>query len=304
LAAVIALELLVVGFVGVTIQRRLTAKTKFYVTGGRGSRPSRISLGIWRIPLTMAMVAYLAFALVMPFFALFISSLFPYLTTDLSERMSFDNYVYVLTQYPKTANAMISTGFLGIGASVIAVIIGALAAYLALRGRSRLRGLLTYFALLPFAIPHMVMGVGVLWVVAATGIGYGTMLPIYLVLAALFVPYVYQTVSARLEQIHPSLEEAAAVFGASVFIRGRLVVLPLVASSAFFGGILVFVHVIYELSATVLLIPAGQDVVSTAMYDIFTEGSYPNLYALAVIQSVLVLVLVSLVSICRRRENQ
>lgn len=74
-----------------------------------------------------------------------------------------------------------------------------------------------------------------------------------LVLTLLTYPYVYLPVAARLNQLPPSLEEAARLFGRRPTEVFREIVLPQLKSSILAGTLLVFLYTVSEFGAVQLL---------------------------------------------------
>jgi iron(III) transport system permease protein len=68
------------------------------------------------------------------------------------------------------------------------------------------------------------------------------------------LPYALRASHAALHQVHPSLEDAAAVGGAPRVRAFRRVVLPLILGGVVAGGVLVFITAAVEFSATIILV--------------------------------------------------
>ena len=69
----------------------------------------------------------------------------------------------------------------------------------------------------------------------------------------LLLPLGVRAANASLRQVDPSLEESAQILGASWTTTMREITLPLIRPGLFAGWLLVFVPVIQELSASILL---------------------------------------------------
>lgn len=291
-AASLALLLLVLTITGIFLQRRVARRGTHVVTSGKGSKPSQIDLGRVRIAATSVVVVYCLAAVVLPITGMVLSSLLPYFSTDVALPKSLEHYQYVLFDHPTVIPSAINSVMLGIGAGVIGAVFAAFVAYLSLRGRflpGRIAGVI---AMLPISIPHMVLAVGMLWAWLTLGLPTGSLLILLVAYVTVFLPYAYQTVSGRLVQLDRSLEEAAFVSGSSWTSAFRKVTLPLLMPGMISGGFLMFVFAFRELTASILLSSPGNSVISVVIFDIFSEGRYTQLFAVATLQILFTLFLI------------
>ena len=114
--------------------------------------------------------------------------------------------------------------------------------------------------------------------------------PIALVLAhtSLAVPFVVTSVTATLAGIDPRLEQAALSLGATP--RGTFfqITLPLIRPGLFAGWLLVFVPVIQELSASILLFSSKSITLAVAIYNLYETGYIEPVAALAMINMLII----------------
>jgi iron(III) transport system permease protein len=130
-----------------------------------------------------------------------------------------------------------------------------------------------------YAVPGSVAAAAVLHVVdrvdGALGIVLtGTLLALLLAYLVRFTSLGLQTVVARLAAVPTTLDAAARSLGAG---RGRVlseVHLPLLAPGIATAALLVFVEVLKELPATVLLRPLGLDTLAIAVWEATKESLY------------------------------
>ena len=146
-------------------------------------------------------------------------------------------------------------------ASALDVGLGAVIAWLLLRGHTRGRGWLDVIATLPLAVPGVVLAVGYLrvfhgWPVPGLGAPLtSSWLILVVVYAVRRLPYTVRSAYAALQQLPLALEEAAQSLGAPrarTFVR---VTLPLMGRGLLAGGLLAFVSSSVDLSSTMLLVP-------------------------------------------------
>jgi len=146
-------------------------------------------------------------------------------------------------------------------AAALDVGLGAVIAWLLLRGRTRGRQWLDTIATMPLAVPGVVLAVGYLrvshgWSVPGLGAPLtSTWLILVIVYAMRRLPYTVRGAYAALQQLPLSLEEAAQNLGASRARAFLKVTLPLMGRGLVAGGLLAFVSSAVDLSSTILLVP-------------------------------------------------
>ena len=146
-------------------------------------------------------------------------------------------------------------------ASLLDVGLGAVIAWLLLRGHVRGRGWLDVIATMPLAVPGVVLAVAYLrafhgWAVPGLG---GPLTSSWLILVVVYavrrLPYTVRSAHAALLPLPLAFEEAALNLGARrarTFLR---VTLPLMGRGLLAGGLLAFVSSAVDFSATMLLVP-------------------------------------------------
>ncbi len=104
----------------------------------------------------------------------------------------------------------------------------------------------------------------------------------------LYIPQAVGTLRTSLLQVRKSLNEASRSLGFSAFLTFLRVTFPLIRSGVFAGGALVFLTVVKELPATLLLSPLGFPTLATLVWDNVSEAFFAKAAAPA-----LLLILVS-----------
>ena len=144
------------------------------------------------------------------------------------------------------------------------VVLGAGIAWLLTRCRIPFAGLLDALAMLPLALPGLVLAFGLYagfniaekdhpgldsWLDPRTN-------PTFLLVVSYSVrrlPYIVRAATAGLQQTHVVLEEASASLGAGPWTTLRRVTVPLVAANLVAGGILTFAFAMLEVSDSLIL---------------------------------------------------
>jgi iron(III) transport system permease protein len=139
-----------------------------------------------------------------------------------------------------------------------------------------------------FAVPSTVIGVGLIqiWNRPVLGDVYGTPGMLVLAAAARFLPLGVLLVGAAGRQLSPSLEEAAALSGASWYRTWRLIWVPQVkwTLAAVWG--VAFVLSFGELGASVLVIAPGTMTLPVHVYTMVANAAPGQLSSLALVQAV------------------
>jgi iron(III) transport system permease protein len=194
------------------------------------------------------------------------------------------------TALDPTALAATTATTLGL-AAVAAVATVALAlptGWLAVRARGRISTLLERSTYLGSSVPGIVVALALVTIsIRATPWLYQTVPVLLAAYAILFLPRAIVTVRAAAEQSPRLYDEVAASLGASAPERLRRITLPLLAPGIGAGGALVFLAVVTELTATLLLAPTGTTTLATAFWSASSTLEYGAAAPYAVIMVLL-----------------
>ena len=137
-----------------------------------------------------------------------------------------------------------------LGATVIALALGSLAAFAVARYRFFGRDAISFVVVLPISLPGIVTGMALSSTFATVGLPLG-MLAIVVGHATFCIVLVYNNVIARLRRTAASLEEASADLGADTWQTFRYVTLPAVRSAMLAGALLAFALSFDEVIVTI-----------------------------------------------------
>lgn len=286
LGAALSVTLLVIALVGLWLQRRILGGRSYTTVGGKGSQPRRVALGPFRWVLLAISAGYLLLAVVLPFATIFLSSIRTLWTSDFRwEQFTLEHYRWVLFDYPITQHAIVNSLFLGIVGASVTMLLCAFISFLSLRTKLPGRHVLDYLSILPLGFPGVVLAFGMLqaWINPPLVL-YGTIWILFIAYMTRYLPIGVRATSATLVQIHPELEESSLSCGANWFQTFRNVTLPLLKPGIIAGWVLLFVAFTRELSASVLLYSPGREVLSVAIYDLYQNGEFREISALAFLQ--------------------
>ncbi|MDE3192597.1 MAG: iron ABC transporter permease [Chloroflexota bacterium] len=280
------LPLLVALGLTLVYQRSIVAPERYATIRGKAFRPRRLDLGRWRWPATGVFLVVFFVTALLPVATLVLVSLAP----TLSEATSFDVRTFGLGNYatilgdPVAQRAIRNTLILAALGATAAMLLAFGVALASLRTRLRGRGLVEYAIFLPFAVPSVVLAVGILWGYVSFPIGvYGTIFILLIGYVTKFMPYGLRSASTSLLQIHPELEEQARVAGASLGQTIRRVVMPLILPGFVAGWTLLAVVFMREFSMSILLWSSGSEVVTVLFFDYWTNGRFGLVAALGLL---------------------
>jgi iron(III) transport system permease protein len=132
---------------------------------------------------------------------------------------------------------------------------------------------LSFLATAPVAIPGIVLGVGLfLSYTRPPFILYGTLWILLLAFVTISLPSAYQQLQAAFRTIHPELEDASRILGASRLRSLRDITAPLLRTGVIATWCFIFVGVMRELSAAIILFTSQTKVISVLIYDLNESG--------------------------------
>lgn len=211
------------------------------------------------------------------------STLFPTWTTD--------NYTELYTNPTSSAAGAVKLSLfcatLSMGLDVIG---GAALAYALVRGRVWARGLLDTIAMLPLALPGLILAFGLLITYRQTAIDPILVSPIPLLVISYAIrrlPYALRSVSAGLQQMSVTLEEASLNMGASPWLTVWNVTRPLVTANLIAAGLLTFAFAVLEVSDSLILASGQQIPIAQAIFQLNLAGKLYAACALGVVGMVI-----------------
>ncbi len=180
---------------------------------------------------------------------------------------TFANYIKIFSDSRASEVFLNSLSMSAIAAGAALLWSFCVAALLARKGIRKLRRLLSWLILVPWALPGTVVAVSIAEsygqpsLLLGSFILVGTFWILPVVYFLRFMPLVVRAVQASMEQLDATLEEAAASLGASWWQRFTRVTLPLIWPGAIAGTLLAFVIALGEYVASVLVfVPTNRPV--------------------------------------------
>lgn len=184
---------------------------------------------------------------------------------------------------------------LGVIVSLLATILGTLAAFGINRGRFRGRELLNTILLSPLLIPQIIIGVALLQFFSELELrGMIGLAGIIVGHVVITIPYVTRTVLVSLTGFDQRLEWAARDLGANTLQTFWHVTLPMVKNGVFAGAVIAFIISFNDVPISLFLSRPGQVPIPIAILNYMEFQFDPALAAVAVITIVIVIVLIGI----------
>ena len=197
----------------------------------------------------------------------------------------------------RTADTMVDQQFwqlafnsflLAASAAIVILVIATVLAYGKRASKNKLlRGLINLSAM-GYAVPGIIIAVGTLivfshldnWLINflhqqfnfETGLIFtGTIFALVFAHTVRFLSLGLQTVGASLSKINHSIDEASLLLGNNLFTTLRSIHLPLIRSGLFTAALLVFVEVMKELPATLIMRPFNFNTLAVRAYELASD---------------------------------
>lgn len=212
---------------------------------------------------------------------------------------TLQHYEALLASPLWTQAAVRSLG-VGLGASVLAMLIGTPAAFLLVRGNMRGKPLLLAFVLSPIIIPRMIIAVGMFYFFAKVGL-VGTSLGLMLGHTVVAVPYVVMTMMAVLRNYDTRLDLAAQSLGATPWQTLRHVTFPILSAGLLSSFLFAFATSFDELTISLFASGGLTATLPKQFWDEVTLQVSPTIAAVSTCLFVFIAALISLAEWLRRR---
>lgn len=285
-AAAAGSPLVLFGLALVLVQKVLLGNQSRFVTHGGKAFSAPSGRGTWA---AVTIAVYALFALVIPILGLVIVSLTPYWSGSLSwDLLTLDNF-RALASDDAIVGSVLTSVLTSLGAVAVCIPIGYVMANLLVRGRRfRVLGLIgDFMTALPLGIPAVIFGVGFLLTYTEPPlILYGTRTVIVLVYIVLMLPFSVRLQMTAMLALGNTYTEASATSGASPWVTNIRILLPLMRSAIFGAVALMFILLTHEFAASLLVRASTTQVMGTLLYDMWQNGSYPMVAAMALLMTV------------------
>jgi iron(III) transport system permease protein len=187
---------------------------------------------------------------------------------------------YWLTQHDAAAVSMTSSGLfdlfdatwasvhLGVAGAALATVLALPVGFLLVRHPGRYAAFLERTVYLSQGLPGIVLALAIVTLAVRVLLPlYQSTLLLVVAYAIMFLPLALVSVRAALVQVQSKLEDAARSLGLRWYEVVWRVLLPLMGPGLAAAGALVFISVVTELTATLLLAPIGTETLATQIWE-------------------------------------
>jgi len=301
LAAAASLPLLILTVILLRAQQAALGRRTYTVVGAKNSEPRIVRLGGYKWLALAFSFAILMCPVFLPYFALLNAS-FSKLASHIVSVNNFTlkNVMFVFNELSETSLAIENTFILGILAATIGTVLSVVIGYIGVRGAITGHRLLGFLATAPIAIPGIVLGVGLFLSYTRPPIVlYGTLWILLIAYVTLTMPSAYQQTQSAFQAVHPELEDASRILGATRLRALWQITAPLLRNSVIATWCFIFVGVIRELSAAIMLFTSQTKVLSVLIYDLNESGDLGAIAVLGVFMLIVTSAVVGLANTLR-----
>lgn len=250
---------------------------KFTTVTGKGYHPKLLDLGRWKYLALGGILFYLVLSMVLPFLTLLWMSLIPFIqpfSLDKLHLVSLANYRITLG-LAKVQLAITNTFLVVLITSVVAAVFSTIISWLIVHTRGFGRWALDLLAYLPIAIPHVMLGLALIYVYLTIQFlpVYGTVWILIIAYVTTYLAFGTRTTNAAMFQLHKELEEAAHISGASRLQTLRTIVMPIIRPATLNVFVWVAAHSMRELSAAMMLRSSKSMVMSSLIWEFWSEDA-------------------------------
>ena len=269
---------------------------RYQTVTGKDFRPRRIDLGHWRYVTCLLSLSLVFLITGLPFLVMLYASLlrrYQPPSLEVFQRMNLGNYREILSDPVYSIDPLWNSTLVGLGSATAVMLLVSVMSYFVHKTRIPGRKLIDYLGFAPIAMPSVVLGAAFLWFYLLVPMPVlGTLTIIGLAYVTRYMAVALRFVSTSMLQIHSELEEAAAVAGGGWWGNFRRIYLPLLRPGLMAGWFWVMVHAYRELTIALMLARSRNRTASVVIYDLWENGSFPQLSAFGVLIFALLIVLV------------
>jgi iron(III) transport system permease protein len=298
LAAAASIPLLVLTVLLLRAEQMILGRRGYTVVGGRQSDPRLVQLGGWKwVALGLAFLVLMN-PVFLPYGALLNAAFSPVATQLVTfATATWKNVHFVFFELSATRLALKNTLILGVASATAGTLIALVISYLTARRAIAGWRALAFLATAPVAVPGIVLGVGLfLSYTRPPFVLYGTLWILLIAFVTIALPAAYQQLQSAFRTINPDLEEASRILGATRLQALSHITAPLLRTSVIATWCFIFVGVIRELSAAIILFTSETKVISVLIFDLNESGDLGAIAVLGIIMLVITFAVVTAIN--------
>jgi iron(III) transport system permease protein len=147
------------------------------------------------------------------------------------------------------------------------------------------------------AVPGIVLGVGLfLAYTRPPFVLYGTLWILLIAFITIALPAAYQQLQSAFRVVSPDLEEASRILGATRLGTLARITAPLLRTSVIATWCFIFIGVVRELSAAVMLFTSDTKVISVLIFDLNESGDLGAIAVLGIVMLVFTFAVIAVIN--------
>jgi len=271
----------------------LNQSRKYQVVSGKAYQPRLVKLGVWRW-LAWAFIAfYILASKIMPLLTMIWASLLPYFQApSLASLANVSLRNFMRLDWSLVLTGLKNTLILMIVSPAMALAMSLVFSWIVLRSRNRFKLVFDFVAFLPHAVPSAIFAFAMLVVSLSSVLEFidlsGSIILIVIVLSLTMLSFGTRITNGALIQLHPELEEAAHMSGASGWTVAWRILIPLLKPSLLFGWLWMALLTFRELTIPTVLFSADNITFSVVAWSLWNGGSLPAAAAVNLIMITLI----------------
>jgi iron(III) transport system permease protein len=289
LAAAASVPLLLITVLLLRAETLILARRGYSVVGGKQGDPRLVRLGATRWIGLLFVFLVLLCPVFLPYGAL-LNATFSRVATSFTwiDNFTLHNIYFVFFELSATQLALKNTFLLGVTSATIGTLLALVIGYLTTRRAIRGYRTLGFLATAPVAIPGIVLGVGLFLSYARPPLVlYGTLWILLIAFVTISLPAAYQQLQSAFRSVHTDLEDASRILGSTRLRTLRDITAPLLRTSVIATWCFIFVGVIRELSAAIMLFTSETKVISVLIFDLNESGDLGAISVLGLLMLVI-----------------
>lgn len=290
-----------VALVGLAAAHRRGVRGRDHATiSGRGMSTGELTLGTERYLISAFLFAVVAITVLLPAVFLILGScmtLFGFFAID--DPFTLDHWRTVLGD-SNFLIALRNSLVIGLGAGLFGTLVCATLAYVIVRSTLRYRAALDFIAWLPWCVPGILLGVGLLSLVLSSpllGFFYGSLGLLVFAVVIGQLPLGVNLLKSSVSQVSGELEAAASVCGAGTVRVFFEIVLPLIRPMLVSVFVLIVIAGLRDISTTVLLAQPTTLPLSVLLFEYAISGAKESA---AVVGLIVTLIILTVALVARR----
>ncbi|MBI4041762.1 MAG: iron ABC transporter permease [Deltaproteobacteria bacterium] len=292
-AITLSILLMITGIVGLGMSHLYLRKSRYTTVSGKYSHRSALPLKKLKGVTLGGLSIFWILCIGLPLATVILSSFLKIYGDPISfSNLSLQKYTYVLWTLPNTQKAFLNSFYFALLAASFALFLGLPLSYIKVRTSFKFRYGLDFLATLPFITPCSVLAIAL--IIFFSGLGglnlYNTAWMLLVAYTIKYLSFATQNISSALQQISPSLEEAASLSGAKPLKVFQTILIPLLKPVLIASFFLVFIPTFGELTMSILLVGPSTETLGTLLYNL---QSYDDPQSAAVLATLMVAVILT-----------